>query len=181
MNLWRTNSQVTLIVANNLASLLLDRRTDKASLKKPSHLRQFCEIADTSSSKIPSAAQYLQGGLQDRSFAVRRGRPPPCPIKLWFGTISACGYISTNQLDKASEQLKKALELSRIMNWRRQYATRSRKQDRDPRNPSYKTWPDRGPDLGAGPSATGPLRNAAACALRPRKPVKKYDKKFKIN
>jgi tetratricopeptide (TPR) repeat protein len=101
-----------LIVANNLASLLLDRRTDKASLKKAQSL-----AAVLRKSQIPQFKDtlgwlsYLQGDYRTAvslSEEAAAALPDQAVVRYHLGM----GYISTNQLDKASEQLKKALELS---------------------------------------------------------------------
>jgi tetratricopeptide (TPR) repeat protein len=101
-----------LIVANNLASLLLDRRTDKASLKKAQSL-----AAALRKSQIPQFKDtlgwlsYLQGDYRTAvslSEEAAAALPDQASVRYHLGM----SYISTNQLDKASEQLKKALELA---------------------------------------------------------------------
>ena len=101
-----------LIVANNLASLLLDRRTDKASLKKAQSL-----AAVLRKSQIPQFKDtlgwlsYLQGDYRTAvslSEEAAAALPDQAAVRYHLGM----GYISTNQPDKASEQLKKALELA---------------------------------------------------------------------
>ena len=100
-----------LIVANNLASLLLDRRTDKASLKRAQSL-----AAVLRKSQIPQFKDtlgwlsYLQGDYKTAvslSEEAAAALPDQAAVRYHLGM----GYISTNQLDKGSEQLKKALEL----------------------------------------------------------------------
>lgn len=100
-----------LIVANNLASLLLDRRTDKASLKRAQSL-----AAALRKSQIPQFKDtlgwlsYLQGDFKTAvslSEEAAAALPDQASVRYHLGM----SYISTNQLDKASEQLKKALEL----------------------------------------------------------------------
>ena len=101
-----------LIVANNLASLLLDRRTDKASLKKAQSL-----AAVLRKSQIPQFKDtlgwlsYLQGDYRTAvslSEEAAAALPDQASVRYHLGM----SYISTNQLEKASEQLKKALELA---------------------------------------------------------------------
>jgi cellulose synthase operon protein C len=101
-----------LIVANNLASLLLDRRTDKASLKKAQSV-----AAVLRKSQIPQFKDtlgwlsYLQGDYRTAvslSEEAAAALPDQASVRYHLGM----SYISTNQLDKASEQLKKALELA---------------------------------------------------------------------
>lgn len=102
----------SLIVANNLASLLLDRRTDQASLKKAQSL-----VAILRKSQIPEFkdtlgwVSYRQGdyrtavSLSEEAVAAL---PDQAAVRYHLGM----GYIATSQLSKASEQLKKALELA---------------------------------------------------------------------
>jgi cellulose synthase operon protein C len=102
----------SLIVANNLASLLLDHRTDKASLKKAQSL-----TAVLRKSQIPQFqdtlgwASYHQGDYRTAvslSEEAAAALPDQAAVRYHLGM----GYISTSQLSKASEQLKKALELA---------------------------------------------------------------------
>src|SRR4029078_7168277 len=101
-----------LIVPNTLASLLLDRVTDKASLKKAQSL-----AAVLRESQIPQFKDtlgwlsYVQGDYRNAvSFSEEAGAPLPDQPAVRYHL--GMGYISTNQPDKASEQLKKALELA---------------------------------------------------------------------
>jgi len=101
-----------LIVANNLASLLLDHRTDKASVKKAESL-----AASLRKSQIPQLkdtlgwASYHQGdyrtavSLSEEAVAALPDQPA---VRYHLGM----GYIAISQPAKASEQLKKALELA---------------------------------------------------------------------
>jgi len=101
-----------LIVANNLANLLVDRRTDKASLKKAQSL-----AAVLRKSQIPQFkdtlgwVSYRQGDYRTAvslSEEAAAALPDQAAVRYHLGM----GYISISQLDKASEQLKKALELA---------------------------------------------------------------------
>ena len=100
-----------LIAANNLASLLLDRRTDEAGLKKAQSL-----AAALRKSQIPQFkdtlgwVSYRQGDYRTAvslSEEAAAALPDQAAVRYHLGM----GYISTSQFDKASEQLKKALEL----------------------------------------------------------------------
>ena len=101
-----------LIVANNLASLLLDHRTDKASLKKAQSL-----AAVLRKSQIPQFkdtlgwASYHQGDYRTAvslSEEAAAALPDQAAVRYHLGM----GYIAISQLGKASEELKKALRLA---------------------------------------------------------------------
>lgn len=101
-----------LIVANNLAGLLLDHRTDKASLKKAQSL-----AAVLRKSQIPQFkdtlgwASYHQGDYRTAvslSEEAAAGLPDQSAVRYHL----AMGYLSIGQPNKATEQLKKALELA---------------------------------------------------------------------
>lgn len=101
-----------LIVANNLAGLLLDHRTDQASLKRAEFL-----AAVLRKSQIPQFkdtlgwASYHQGdyrtavSLSEEAVAAL---PDQSAVHYHLGL----SYIAISQPAKASEQLKKALELA---------------------------------------------------------------------
>ncbi|SHG98790.1 tetratricopeptide repeat protein [Bradyrhizobium erythrophlei] len=100
-----------LIAANNLASLLLDRRTDKASLKKAQSL-----AAGLRNSPIPQFkdtlgwVSYLQGDYRTAvslSEEAAAALPDQAAVRYHLGM----GYISTGQPSRAAEQLGKALKL----------------------------------------------------------------------
>jgi cellulose synthase operon protein C len=101
-----------LIVANNLASLLLDRRTDKASLKKAQLL-----AAALRKSQIPQFkdtlgwASYHQGDYRT-AVSLTEEAVTALPDQAGVHYHLGMGYISIGQLTKATEQLKKALELA---------------------------------------------------------------------
>jgi cellulose synthase operon protein C len=101
-----------LIVANNLASLLLDHRTDQASLKRAQSL-----AAVLRKSQIPQFkdtlgwVSYRQGDYRTAVSLFEEAAaalPDEAAVRYHLGM----SYISTSQLSKASEQLKKALELA---------------------------------------------------------------------
>jgi cellulose synthase operon protein C len=101
-----------LIVANNLASLLLDHRTDEASLKRAQSLAAILRKSEIPQFKDTLGwANYRQGDhraavalFEEASAAL----PDQAAIRYHLGM----GYLATDQLAKASEQLKKALELA---------------------------------------------------------------------
>lgn len=101
-----------LIAANNLASLLLDHRTDSASLKKAQSLAAFLRKSEIPQFKDTLAwASYQQGDYRTAlslSEQAAAGLPDQAAVRYHLGM----SYIATGQLSKASEQLKKALELA---------------------------------------------------------------------
>jgi tetratricopeptide (TPR) repeat protein len=101
-----------LIAANNLASLLLDYRTDKASLKKAQSLAAFLRKSQIPQFKDTLGwVSYRQG---DYGTAVSlfeeaaAALPDQATVRYHLGM----GYLSISQPGKASEQFKKALELA---------------------------------------------------------------------
>jgi tetratricopeptide (TPR) repeat protein len=101
-----------LIAANNLASLLLDHRTDKASLKRAQSLAAILRKSQIPQFKDTLGwASYLQGDYKTAvslSEEAAAALPDQAAVRYHLGM----GYISISQLAKASEQLKKALELT---------------------------------------------------------------------
>jgi tetratricopeptide (TPR) repeat protein len=101
-----------LIVVNNLASLLSDHRTDKASLEKAQSL-----AASLRKSQIPQFkdtlgwVSYRQGDYRNAVSLMEEAAaalPDQASVRYHLGM----GYISTGQLSKASEHLRKALDLA---------------------------------------------------------------------
>jgi tetratricopeptide (TPR) repeat protein len=101
-----------LIAANNLASLLLDHRTDSASLKKAQSLAVFLRKSEIPQFKDTLGwASYQQGDYRTAvslSEEASAALPDQAGIRYHLGMA----YIAAGQLGKASEQLKKALELA---------------------------------------------------------------------
>jgi cellulose synthase operon protein C len=101
-----------LIAANNLASLLLDRRTDKVSFKRAQSLAavlrksQIPQFQDTLGWVSYHQGDYRTAVALTEEAAV--AMPDQAAVRYHLGM----SYISTNQLEKASEQLKKALDLA---------------------------------------------------------------------
>jgi cellulose synthase operon protein C len=105
------NQPGNLIASNNLASLLLDHRTDPASLK-----RALSIVAILRKSQIPQFedtlgwAKYREGdygmavSLCKEAAAVLSGQ---AAVRYHLGM----SYAATNRTDKAAEELKAALEL----------------------------------------------------------------------
>ena len=101
-----------LIAANNLASLLFDHRTDSASLKKAQALAAFLRKSEIPQFKDTLGwASYLQGDYRTAvslSEEASAALPDQAAVRYHLGM----SYIATGQLSKASEQLKKALDLA---------------------------------------------------------------------
>jgi Flp pilus assembly protein TadD len=99
------------VAMNNLASLLLDYRTDKDSLDRAYSLTERLK-----SSSVPQVqdtvgwAQYQRGDFK-AAIATLEGAQAKLPN---LGSIRyhlGMSYIATGQTEKASEQLKAALQL----------------------------------------------------------------------
>jgi cellulose synthase operon protein C len=99
-----------LIAANNLASLLLDHRSDTASLKKAQSLAAFLRKSEIPQFKDTLGwASYHQGDYRTAvslSEEASAALPDQAAVRYHLGM----SYIATGQLNRASEQLKKALE-----------------------------------------------------------------------
>jgi tetratricopeptide (TPR) repeat protein len=102
----------SLIVANNLASLLSDRRADKASLE-----RAYALGAVLRKSQLPNFKDtlgwidYLRGDYKSATALLEEasGALPNSAIVQYHLGMS---YMATGQVAKASEQFKKALALA---------------------------------------------------------------------
>jgi cellulose synthase operon protein C len=101
-----------LIVANNLASLLLDHRTDKDSQTRAQSLAVILRKSQIPQFKDTLGwASYHQGDYRTAvslSEEASAALPDQAAVRYHLGM----GYIAISQLKKASEQLKKALELA---------------------------------------------------------------------
>jgi tetratricopeptide (TPR) repeat protein len=101
-----------LIAANNLASLLLDHRTDTASRKKAQSLAVFLRKSEIPQFKDTLGwASYQQGDYRTALLLFEEASaalPDQAAVRYHLGM----SYIATGQLSKASEQLKKALQLA---------------------------------------------------------------------
>ena len=117
----------SLIVANNLASLLSDRRTDKASLE-----RAYSLGAVLRKSQVPNFKDtlgwidYLRGDYKSATALLEEAATalPNRPIVLYHLGMS---YIATGQVAKASEQFKKALALAPDSSLQEKIATAQKK------------------------------------------------------
>ena len=117
----------SLIVANNLASLLSDRRTDKASLE-----RAYSLGAVLRKSQVPNFKDtlgwidYLRGDYKSATALLEEAATalPNRAIVLYHLGMS---YIATGQVAKASEQFKKALALAPDSSLQEKIATAQKK------------------------------------------------------
>jgi tetratricopeptide (TPR) repeat protein len=101
-----------LIAANNLASLLLDYRTDTASLKKTQSLAAILRKSEIPQFKDTLGwSSYHQGDYRS-AVSLSEEAVAALPDQATARYHLGMGYIATGQLSKASEQLKKALELA---------------------------------------------------------------------
>lgn len=107
-----TQQSGSLIVANNLASLLSDRRTDKASLERAHSLAvglrktQLPQFKDTLGWVLHQRGDYKAAvSLLEEAVA---GLPDLAMARYHLGM----SYLSSGEMAKASEQLKKALDLA---------------------------------------------------------------------
>jgi Tfp pilus assembly protein PilF len=101
-----------LIAANNLASLLLDHRTDKASLERAQSLVAILRKSQTPQFKDTLGwASYHRGDYRT-AVSLSEEAVAALPDEPAIRYHLAMGYIASDHPDKASEQLKKALELA---------------------------------------------------------------------
>lgn len=107
-----TQQSGSLIVANNLASLLSDRRTDKASLERAHSLA--VGLRKTQLPQFKDTLGWIQHQRGDYKAAVSlleeavAGLPDLAMARYHLGM----SYLSSGEMAKASEQLKKALDLA---------------------------------------------------------------------
>jgi cellulose synthase operon protein C len=101
-----------LIAANNLASLLLDHRTDMASLKKTQSLAAILRKSEIPQFKDTLGwASYHQGDYRS-AVSLSEEAVAALPDQAVTRYHLGMGYIATGQFGRASEELKKALELA---------------------------------------------------------------------
>jgi tetratricopeptide (TPR) repeat protein len=102
----------SLIVANNLASLLSDRRTDKASLERAYSLAAMLRKSQVPSFKDTLGWIYYQRGDYKSAISLLEEAAAALPDRAVIRYHLGMSYVAAGQLAKASEQLKKAHELA---------------------------------------------------------------------
>jgi tetratricopeptide (TPR) repeat protein len=90
----------------------LDRRTDKASLKKAQSLAAILRKSEIPQFKDTLGwASYHQGDYRT-AVSLTEEASAALPDQAWVRYHSGMSYLAAGQHDKAAEQLKKALELT---------------------------------------------------------------------
>jgi tetratricopeptide (TPR) repeat protein len=101
-----------MIVANNLASLLADHRTDKASLDKAQALAVSLRKSQMPQFKDTLGWVSYREGDYKNAVSLSEEAAADLPNLALVRYHLGMSYIATSQADKAVEQLKKALDLS---------------------------------------------------------------------
>lgn len=107
-----TQQSGSLIVANNLASLLSDRRTDKSSLERAYSLAVGLRKAQVPQFKDTLGWVQHQRGDHKAAVSLLEEAAAELPNLAMVRYHLGMSYLSDGQLAKASEQLKKALDLA---------------------------------------------------------------------
>jgi tetratricopeptide (TPR) repeat protein len=101
-----------MIVANNLASLLVDHRTDKASLDKAQALAVSLRKSQVPQFKDTLGWVSYREGDYKSAVSLAEEAAADLPNLALVRYHLGMSYIATGESAKASEQLKKALDLS---------------------------------------------------------------------
>jgi tetratricopeptide (TPR) repeat protein len=102
----------SLIAANNLASLLSEHRTDKASLERAHSVAAVLRKSQVPSFKDTLGWIYYQRGDYKSAISLLEEAAAALPDRAVIRYHLGMSYIAAGQLEKASEQLKKARELA---------------------------------------------------------------------
>jgi len=102
----------SLVVANDLANLLSDHRTDKASIDRAYSIAKVLRNSPVASFQDTLGwIDYLRGDNKS-AVSLLEEAAKKLPNVSWVRYHLGMSYIATDQLEKASEQLNKALELA---------------------------------------------------------------------
>lgn len=99
------------IVANNLASLLSDRRTDKASLTRAHELAQRFKRSDVPQFKDTLGWTSYKVGKADEAASLIEDASKKLPNLAVFRYHLGMSYLAMNKKDAARKELEKALSL----------------------------------------------------------------------
>ena len=102
----------SLIATNNLASLLADHRTDKASLERARSLAMVLQKSPVPQFKDTVGWIYYQGGENSDAIRLLEEAAAALPNSAVVRYHLGMAYIATKQLSKAAEQLNAALNQS---------------------------------------------------------------------
>jgi tetratricopeptide (TPR) repeat protein len=102
----------SMVVANNLASLLSDYRNDKASLDRAYSLVPILRKSQVPSFKDTLGWIHYQKGDYKSAIQLLEEAAAALPDRAMVRYHLGMAYIAAGQPAKASEQLKKALELA---------------------------------------------------------------------
>ena len=102
----------SLVVANNLASLLADHRTDKPSLERAHSLASILRKSQVPLFKDTLGWTYYQRGDYKSAISLLEEAALALPQMALVRYHLGMSYFADGQAVKASEQFKKALELS---------------------------------------------------------------------
>ena len=102
----------SLILANNLASLLADHRTDKASLERASSLVLLLKKSDVPQFKDTVGWVSYQRGDYAAAVSMLEDAAAKLPTNAWIHYHLGMTYIATGQDAKASAQFQSAQDLA---------------------------------------------------------------------
>lgn len=101
------------IVANNLASLLVDHRTDKASLSRAYDIAQRFKRSDVPQFKDTLGWAAYRMGKAGEAVPLIEDAVKKLPDLAVFHYHLGMSYLATNKKDAAKKELEKALELGK--------------------------------------------------------------------
>ncbi len=103
----------SIVVLNNLASLLTDYRTDEESLEKAEKMARRLTTIDVPQFKDTLAWVHFKRGRNGPAIALlNEAIASPSPLPIYYYHLGLI-YASTSEVDKARENLTTALELAK--------------------------------------------------------------------